>query len=378
MLALIALIPALGARADEAAPPSYAGFQPTEQLLSLLPHNVSEGLDVHAWAWFSFLHSDQEHGNYTDTVLSLDVSKTFAQRVTVSAEGNYMNADGHWRGEAEQVFISILALEETRTILTLGKFNANFGLEGRDFWSRTHGTTSLLFGAQPQDLIGAMISQPIGETGLKLRGFLSLDFQGHPEINQSPAAGLQLEYKPDSDLHFSWTNWVGPGMVMYGGRPIHHPYPHGGYGSTYDEEDEHYGNATALENWQGPNLFAERGGTLYFTDANVSWRPRNDLTLGAEFLLGTSGTSLGRWGWSGFMLTADFNVTDRLALFARYSYIDDADWLLYGKFEKIWEASAGASYHLTDHLEFRGEYRHDRGTESGSMDSVSVHVTVGF
>ncbi len=253
-----------------------------------------------------------------------------------------MDADGHWRGELQQLYISILASQEAQSIITLGKFNANFGLEGRDFWERTHGTTSLLFAAQPQDIVGLMLTQPLGDSHITLRPFAALDFQGQAEVNQSPAAGLVMEYKPIRNLKFSWTNWVGPGFVLEGGKPIRHPYPQGGYGTGDNDDDGAYGNVTAIENWQGPNLFANRGGTLYFTDANVSWQPRTDLSLGAEGLLGTSGTSLGRWGWSGAMLTADFNLTDRLSLFARTSFLHDSDWLIYGKFEDLCEYSTGA------------------------------------
>ncbi len=360
-------------------------WDPKEQLLGLLPPVVSDGLDISGWAWFSYLHNDQSDNNFTDTLFSLSVTKSFAQRVAVSVEANYMNADGHWRAELEQLYVSIMACPDTQTLITVGKFNANFGIEARDFWNRTHGTTSLLFGAQPQDIVGAMLAQPIGDTGVTLRPFVSLDFQGQPEVNQPPSGGLQVEYKPSPELRFSWTNWAGPGFVLEGGRPLRHPYPQGSYGSGNeyggDDDDEDEGesiNANAIENWQGPNLYAQRAGTLYFTDANITWHPRDDLTLGTEFLLGTTGTDLGRWGWSGVMLTADFDVTDRLALFARYSYLDDADWLIYGRFEDLYEISAGAGYKITKNLEVRGEYRHDNGSQSGNSDSVSLHVTVGF
>ena len=355
--------------------------------MGLLPPEISDGLDFSAWAWFSYLHNDQPSNNFTDTLFSLSITKSFAQRAAVSVEANYMDTDGHWRAELEQLYISLMVNPDSQTLVTIGKFNANFGLEARDFWDRTHGTTSLLFSAQPQAIVGVILAQPIGDTGMTLRPFVSLDFQGQPEVNQPPSAGLQMEYKPSRDLRFSWTNWTGPGFIPFGGRPLHQPYPQGSYGSgnQYGGAGPYGGNqegpsvnANAIENWQGPNLYAGRAGTLYFTDANVTWHPREDLTLGTEFLLGTSGTSLGRWGWSGIMATADFNVTDRLSLFARYSYLDDSDWLIYGRFENLFEGSAGAGYKLTKDLEVRGEYRHDRGSESGNSDSVSLHVTVGF
>jgi len=217
-----------------------------------------------------------------------------------------------------------------------------------------------------------MVTQPIGDTGIILKPFLSLDFQGQVDFDQPPAGGLQTEYKPNRDLKLSWTNWIGPGFVLFGGQPLRHPYPQGGYG------DSEYGDANAIENWQGPNLYAERGGTLYFTDANILWRPRNDLSLGAEFLLGTTDASSGRWGWSGVMFAGNFSVTDHISVFARASFINDADWLIYGMFQNITEGNVGISYRFNDHLEIRGEYRHDHGSESGDTDSFSIHLAVGI
>jgi len=342
---------------------------PKDYLLNLLPSDVSDGLDINGWFWFSYLHASQEKSDFTDTLFSLDITKSFQQRLALSFEGNVMNVDGQWRGEVEQLYLSLMVCPESQTLLTIGKFNANFGLEARDFWNRTHGTTSLLFAAQPQDLVGFMITQPLGDTGLKLRPFMSLDFQGQFEYNQSPSTGIQAEYKPTRNLRMSLTAWVGPGFVMEAGRSLRHPFPQGGY-----EE----GSAKAIENWQGPNLIAERGGTLYFTDANVSWHATDELVVGAEFLAGTSGTSAGRWGWCGAMLTADFHVTDKLNLFARGSYVDDSAWLIYGERQRLFEGSGGAGYQVTKNIEIRGEYRHDYGTNTGSADSLSIHVTLGF
>jgi hypothetical protein len=78
------------------------------------------------------------------------------------------------------------------------------------------------------------------------------------------------------------------------------------------------------------------------------------------------------------MVTAEFDVTDRLWVFGRYSYLNDADWLIYGEFQKLYECSFGVGYKLFDHVEIRAELRHDRGTDTGSTDSASIHVTAGF
>ncbi len=339
-----------------------------EELLSKLPPAVAEGLDVDAWLWMSYLHNDQSSdNNIYDLQLSLDVTKTFGRRVATSFEGNFIDANGERRVELEQGFISFLLSEKSQTLLTVGKFNANFGVEARDFWNRTNGTTSLLFAAQPQDLIGVMITQPIGNTGITLRPFITADFQGAYNFDQPPSFGMTVEYRPNNALTLAVTNWVGPGMVLYEGRPLRAPFKGGEYGSS-----------DVVENWQGPNLYAERGGTLYFMDAKAIWQPRPDLMLAAEYLVGSTSVSEASWGWWGAMALAHFDITDRLGVFARFSYLDDRDWLVSGEYQRLHEISGGVGYRINKYIEVRGEYRHDHGTVTGDSNSVSVHLAMGY
>jgi hypothetical protein len=133
-----------------------------------------------------------------------------------------------------------------------------------------------------------------------------------------------------------------------------------------------------VENWQGPNLEAQRGSTLYFIEAKATWKPRRDFTLAAEYLLATTGTSYGRWGWHGWMVLADYAVTARAHVFGRYSSLDDSDWLVTGIFQKAQEVSGGAGYEIRDGMEVRFEYRHDFSNVTRDFDSVSVHLTMAF
>lgn len=348
-----------------------ASVRPLQWLANQLPPSISDGLDVEGWVWVSDLQNNAHpSNNYFDTVLSLAATKSFEQRVAVTVQGNLIDADGFWRAELEQGFASALLSERAQTILTVGKFNANFGVEARDFWDRRTGTTSLLFNAEPQDLIGVMLTQPVGETGVKLRPFLSADFQGAYNFEQSPGGGIMVEYQPNRDLNLAVTNWVGPGFVMHGGQPLRHPFPQDSYGDD---------GASVVENWQGPNLYAERGGTLYFVDAKATWRPRRDLTLSAQYLLGTTGTSGGgQVGWHGWLVLADYSVTDRLHIFGRWSALDDSDWLINEIYQKNQEVSGGAGYAFRDGVEVRVEYRHDFSNVTPDFDSVSIHLTMAF
>lgn len=340
------------------------------RLVNLLPNPISEGLDIDAWGWFAFLKNNQRTDSQVwDGELSLAITKSFNQRVAISAQVNFIDANDAKRIEWEQAYISTLLSDEGQSLLTIGKFNANFGVEPRDFWNRRTGTTSLLFSAQPQDLVGAMVTLPIGESGIKLRPFISADFQGEFNFDQSPSVGLLTEYRPCPEWTFAVTNWVGPGFVLFGGRPLPSPYPRDAYGSD---------SAAVVENWQGPNLTADRGGTLYFFDAKASWRMCLDFTVSAEYLVGTSGTSLGRWGWQGWMLLGDYDITDRVHVFGRWSYLDDSDWLVTGIFQRRQELSCGLGYQVCDGIEIRGEYRHDFSNATAGLDTVSVHLTFTF
>lgn len=383
---ILLLAPAFGRAAGAEAPAGAAATtaeseRPTidtpnwprswkERAIESLPPAISDGLEVNLWGWFSYLHDSQRNkSNLYDIETSLDVTRSFHQGVAVSGEVNFIDANGVARAELEQAYLSALALPEMGTIVTVGRFNANFGVEARDYWNRTTGTTSLLFGAQPQDLIGVMITQPIGATGITLRPFVSSDFQAAYDFNEPPAGGLQAEYRPCKAFDIAVTNWVGPGVKLGKGEPLRSPYDSGGY------ED----SATSIfGNWQGPKLFGRRGDTLYFLDARVTLHPTSDLTLSAEYLLGTTSSYERSYGWYGCMALANYDVTDRLHAFARLSYLYDSDWLITGEFQHMYEASGGIGYEIYKDLEFRGEYRHDFSNVSGCMDSFSLHLSFGI
>jgi len=336
-----------------------------DQLIGLLPPSVSEDLEVDVWGWIGALHTSDN--DYWDGELSVGITKTFDQRVTLSAQGNFIDANGELRAELEQGYVSALLFPNSQTLLTVGKFNANFGVEARDFWNRRTGTTSLLFGAQPQDLVGAMLTQPLGDSGVKVRPFISADFQGQFNFDQPPSGGVMVEYRPSATWNMAVTNWIGPGFVVFGGKPLESPYSRDAYGTDAD---------AVVENWQGPNIVGERAGTLYFFEAKTVWQTFPDLTISAEYLIGTTiNASTGPWGWQGFMVLGDYDITNSLHTYGRFSYLDDDDWLITGSFQTRREVSVGFGYEIFDDVEVRGEYRHDFSNSHPDVDIVSVHLT---
>jgi hypothetical protein len=341
-----------------------------ERLINCFPPSIAQGLDLDAWGWLGGLLSATPHNgssDYYDLELGLGISETFGESLKIAAQGNFIDANGNLRGELEQGYLTGKVWDAGETLVTVGKFNANFGVEARDFWNRTTGTTSLLFGAQPQDLLGVMATQPIGETGIELRPYLSADFQGGYEFNQSPSGGLTAQFKPNRTFEIAVTSWVGPGFVLNGGQYIHAPYDDDNYnGLSY---------ADGVENWEGPNLTGESAGTLYLGEASFIVRPSSDWTVSAECLQGATSSRSGRWGWSGCMVQVDYQVIDPLHVFARWSLLDDSDSIITGTFHRGQEASCGFGYEFIEGLEGRVEYRHDFSNAASGLDSVSFHLT---
>src|SRR5262249_32612997 len=139
----------------------------------------------------------------------------------------------------------------------------------------------------------------------------------------------------------------------------------------YGEESEEYEYGSPVtDNWLGPHLNASHGGTLYFVDANATWKPRRDLTLSGEVLLGTTGTSEGRFTWWGTMALANYDINERLRVFARWSYLNDSSGIITGIEQRRHEVSGGVGFTVFRNVELRGEYRHDFSHEAGDQDSL--------
>ncbi len=376
----------------QAAPGGTYGDAPvddTPALSKLLPPSVAANLDVNVWGWLSYAHSNAEYqSSYWDADIAVGATRRFGDRVAVSAEMHFIDADDAIRGWLEQAFVTVKLSEHDQTLLTVGKFNAFFGVEPRNAWDRLSGTTSLLFGAEPQDLLGVMITQPIGATGITLKPFVVTGFEGRSNLNEPPSAGLLVQYHPVHEWAFSITNWVGPGFVSgydeedddsdSGGEYADLRHARTSHPNDDDDDEESYYSDYALGNWTGPNLDADRGGTLYFLDGTATWLPRPDLTLAAEGLLAANGPSAGRLAWWGALVLANYDITDRWRLFARWSFLNDIDGLVSGLAQRRHELSVGVGFEVIRGMELRGEYRHDFSNADGNLDTVSAHLTFAY
>jgi hypothetical protein len=215
-----------------------------------------------------------------------------------------------------------------------------------------------------------MLTQPIGQTGITLRPFVTTGLEGYSDLVKPPSGGVVAEYQPAHELSVSVTNFVGPGYFMM--KPVFKP------GApprdvNYTTDGYSYGN------WTGPEIDNDAiQGTLYLADGHVTWLPTPDLTLSAEGLLAMDGSSAQRPGWSGFMALANYDITDRLRAFAQWSYLNDNRWFVTSYIQIMSEGSGGLAYQFLPGAEIRGEFRHDVSNKFGSINSVSIHVTFGY
>jgi hypothetical protein len=331
------------------------GGQP--MLEQLLPDSMRQNTDIDAWGWFSYLRNNgDEHRNYLTGDVALGVTQRIGDSIAATADFHFLGANHLSRGFLEQAFVTARLSESAGTLLTVGKFNASFGTEARDEWNRLAGTMSLLFGAEPQDLVGIMLTQPLGDSGISVRPFVAAQFQGHASFYGPPSGGITVDYRPSNTLHLSLTNWIGPGLE-----------------ADLDDVDEEY-TVEYTEDWAGPMFSADREGTLYFVDAAARWYPRPDVTVAAEGLAATVGSSAGTLGWGGLMLMGNYDLSDRWRVFGRWSYLNDAMGIVTGLPQTRNELSVGAGWQFVRGIEVRGEYRHDFA-RSDDLDSFSVHLT---
>jgi hypothetical protein len=322
--------------------------------------DILAGLDIGAWGWLSALHTSDDGGEvYWNGEASVNATKSFNGQLAVSAQGDFIDANNQIRGELEQGYGTVLLSDRLQTVLTVGKFNAGIGVEARDFWNRTDATTSLIFGALPQDLVGIMITQPLPGTDIKLRPFVAEGIEGTFDFGKAPSGGLMVQYQPSDQLNIGLTNWIGPGYMP----------------ANWSSSD--YYEAPAL-NWVGPQILASPQGILYLLDANVTWNVATDLSLAAEFVYAANSASPHDIGWTGFLVQGNYTLTENWRLFARWSYLDDAVGLITSDPAVHNELSAGVAYSLNRHLEVRAEYRHDFSTDYGADDLYSIDLTFGF
>jgi putative OmpL-like beta-barrel porin-2 len=363
MAVAFVIVASTRADAQSTTNPSYANSQ-SFRLEQLLPDSVAQNTDLNAWGWFSYLHDssrDPDQKYYWESDLALGVTQRFGDNLAATVDMHLLSDNyADPRGFLDQAFLTARLSEQSGTLLTVGKFNADFGVEPRNEWDRLAGTTSLLFGAEPQDLVGLELTQPIGDGRLSLRPFLAAQFDGDSDFHGPPLGGISLQWKPSDSVTLNWTNLVGRGVVQ------HFDYYFYDYLSEYL-----YGN------WEGVHLHATPGGTLYFSDANVTWAPRPDLTLALEGLIATTGPAGQYQAWGGAMFLANYDITDRWRVFARWSYLNDPLWIVSGATETRNELSGGLAYKLMDGIEIRGEYRHDFAPLQ-DLDSVSAHLTFSF
>ena len=119
-------------------------------------------------------------------------------------------------------------------------------------------------------------------------------------------------------------------------------------------------------------------GTLYLAAGHITWHATSALTLSAEGVIAENGPRANEPGWSGFGFEANYDITDHLRAFARFSYLNDNQWFVTGITQVTHEVSGGVSFEFVPGMELRGEVRHDNSNVTGNVDSFSVHLVFGY
>ena len=289
------------------------------------------------WGWLSYLRTPQsDFSSFWAYEAQLDVTHSFTQHIAGTAEIDFMDLPGN-EVFMEQLFLSVALPDHEETIFTAGKFNSPFGVEPRDFWDRVSASRSLLFRAQPQDLIGVMVTHRIPDTNLYFRpmvvnGFGDTGFDN----NEQPSWALMTEYSPGDCLSI---------------------------GATY---------------WDGPENNSQVGDKLSFVDAHIIWQMTCDFSLAGEYLHASNESMGSDLDWTGYLVLANYDVCDAFRIFAQWSVLDDRDAYQTGVAERRREVNAGFGWYLHPLVEIRAEYRHDYRPISGDRDPYSAHITFGF
>ena len=224
-----------------------------------------------------------------------------------------------------------------------------------------------------RNLLGLVLTQPLGSTHITARPFVAANFQGKSNLDGPPSAGVMLDYRPVRELDLALTTWIGPGFEKSGDEE----HSTSSTGADESETSEIY-SSSILENWTGPDWSAASGGTLCFVDAKAVWLATSALTIDGEALLASDGPSAGAFAWGGVLLLANYDVTDRTRIFARWSFLDDNQGIVTGIGQHRHEISAGAAFQLYAGWELRGEYRHDFSDATGDLDALSAHITFSY
>jgi hypothetical protein len=188
----------------------------------------------------------------------------------------------------------------------------------------------------PQDLTGAMMSQPLGNTGITLKPFVANGFDDDFDINRQPSLGLMTTYEPTDNVRLAMTHYYGPDQ---------------------------------------PNQVSEK---RYITVAEAHWQVAEPWSVAAEYLYGTEQTSSGHRHWQGVAAITNLDLTSRWRLFGRWSYLNNPEGFVEVPAGERHEGGLGAAFYLHPEIECRVEYRHDFVKNASDFDQVLTHVTFGF
>lgn len=324
----------------ESLPPPAAEF-PRDDAGFATPeedgYGLAKGVQYAFWGWLSYENSPQAGlSSFRAWEAEMDVTKTFTDRIAVAADIDFYDSNQYywftWSGGAiphiEQLFLSCMLPDANDTLVTFGKFNTPFGIERRDFWDRLTGSVSLLFLAQPEDLVGAMMTYAIPDANLVIRPMLVNGFNQNIDVNQQPSLAVMVQYQPHPDLTLAVTNWYGPEF----------------------DNDNH--------------------DKLFLINSQVTWAVTCKLKLLAEHLYVRTTSPGGVIQWGGAAVIANYDCNERFRVYAQWSLLDDPNGFVTETPQQAQEFNVGFAYYLHPRVELRLDYRHDFSHRSQNVDAV--------
>ncbi len=323
----------------ETLPAPAGGFQRDDAGYAPPPaddgYGSANGVQYAFWGWLSYENSPQAGlSSFRAWEAEMDVTKTFTDRIAVAADIDLYDSNRDywftWSGSAiphvEQLFLSLMLPNKNDTLVTFGKFNTPFGIERRDFWDRLTGSVSLLFLAQPEDLVGAMMTYAIPDANLVIRPMIVNGFNQNVDVNQQPSFAVMVQYQPDPNLTLAVTNWIGPEF-------------------NNDNHDK-----------------------LYLINSQVTWAVTCKLKLRAEQLYVRTMSPTGVIQWSGAAVIANYDCNERCRVYAQWSLLDDPNGFVTDTRQQAQEFNVGCAYYLHPRVEFRLDYRHDSSHRNQNVD----------
>lgn len=244
----------------------------------------------------------------------------------------------------EQGYVSLECPQFPGHTFSFGKFNAPIGFESLDGPDMYHYSHALVFDLGiPTNVTGLRYETSISDVAT-IDAYLVNGWDKNSENNSESTFGFRVGFSPV------------PMFTI-------------GFAGLYGSE-------------------SERGSEdRIVLDIDGSLKPVDKLLIGFEINQGTERDAVGDGedgNWRGWLLMANYNCSDHLAVAARYDWFDDEDGLRTGLIQTLMSYTLTMTVAMNDRAFFLFDYRHDHSDEevfideSGEATDSSVALAFEF